>query len=84
MYCTQRKLSLSHINSDQIEYEALPPTGPDHKRIFQCRATVDDRTFKTGTGTTKSLAKKNAAVLAMQDLFDVDITSGMSTGSLCS
>ena len=61
----------------QISYEDLPHLGPDHKKTFSCRVLVGERSFKEGSGATKILAKKNAALHALEGLFNMRVELGM-------
>ena len=49
--------------------------GADHKPTFQFCAIVGEQRYKIGTGTTKSQAKKNAALYALQEL-DTVVNTG--------
>lgn len=60
----------------QISYEDLPHLGPDHQKIFSCRVTVGERSFKEGSGATKVAAKKNAALYALEGLFNMPVELG--------
>ena len=60
----------------QISYEDLPHLGPDHQKTFSCRVTVGERSFKEGSGTTKVVAKKNAALHALEGLFNMHVELG--------
>lgn len=60
----------------QISYEDLPHLGPEHKKTFSCRVTVGERGFNEGSGPTKIVAKKNAALHALESLFDMPVELG--------
>ncbi|KAJ7373700.1 hypothetical protein OS493_011309 [Desmophyllum pertusum] len=68
-------------NQLKISYEDLPHLGPDHKKTFSCRVMVGERSFKEGTGATKIIAKKNAAVNALQGLFDMPVELAYKPGA---
>ena len=50
--------------------------GPDHKKTFSCQVIVGERLFKEGSGPTKIVAKKNAAMHALESLFDMPVEIG--------
>ena len=64
----------------QIAYEDLPHLGPDHKKTFTCQVTVGEKRFEEGLGTSKILAKKNAALNALKGLFDMPVELALKPG----
>ena len=70
------KLSITHDIFLQISYEDLPHLGPDHQKTFSCRVIVGEKSFKEGSGATKVVAKKNAALHALEGLFNMPVQLG--------
>lgn len=67
-------------NQLKISYEDLPHLGPDHKKTFSCQVIVGERSFKEGSGPTKIVAKKNAAIHALESLFDMPVELAYKPG----
>lgn len=67
-------------NQLKISYEDLPHLGPDHKKTFSCQVIVGERIFKEGSGPTKIVAKKNAAMHALESLFDMPVEIASTPG----
>ncbi|XP_020620694.1 double-stranded RNA-specific adenosine deaminase-like [Orbicella faveolata] len=68
-------------NHLKISYEDLPHLGPDHQKTFSCRVTVGERSFKEGSGATKVAAKKNAALHALEGLFNMPVELAHKPGA---
>ena len=60
----------------QVEFEDLGYFGPDHERVYSFRVTVGDREFGVGSSPSKKLAKKQAALKAVNELFDLQVQIG--------
>lgn len=60
-------------NQLKIAYEDLPHLGPDHKKTFSCQVIVGETRFEEGSGASKILAKKNAAMNALKGLFNMNV-----------
>lgn len=56
--------------------------GPDHKKTFSCQVTVGEKCFEEGTGASKSLAKKNAALNALKDLFGTKVEMALKPAAI--
>lgn len=54
-------------------FEELHQDGPDHSRLFVYQVIIDERTFEKGSGTSKSKAKKTAALNALNELYNMPI-----------
>ncbi|XP_032233012.2 double-stranded RNA-specific adenosine deaminase [Nematostella vectensis] len=70
-YCQRSQL--------KITYEDKQHNEPGNKRSYSCNATVGDRTFESGRGSTKNKAKKEAALLALKTLFNMQIQMPQSS-----
>ncbi len=49
----------------QLRYELLGETGPDHDKSFTVGVIIDDKQIATGTGHTKKAAEQEAAYQAL-------------------
>lgn len=65
----------------QIAYEDFPHVGPDHKKTFTCQVVVGEARFEEGSGASKSLAKRNAAMHALKGLFQMNVEMSLKPGS---
>lgn len=53
---------------EQVEYEIIDLSGPDHDRTYTARVTLKGRVIGTGTGKNKKAAEQNAAQQAVANL----------------
>ena len=53
----------------QVEFEDLGHIGPDHGRVYQAQVTVGSQVFDKGSGHSKKIAKKQAALIAVNEIF---------------
>lgn len=51
-----------------VIYELINVTGPEHQKIFNVRACIEDRKFPMGTGKSKKDAEQQAAYAAICEL----------------
>lgn len=66
----------------QIAYEDFPHVGPDHKKTFTCQVVVGETRFEEGSGASKNLAKRNAAMNALKGLFHMNVELAQKPGSI--
>ena len=50
-------------------YESVKETGPDHEKIFEIAAIIENKQISTGTGRNKQEAEQKAAQKALELLF---------------
>ena len=55
--------------SQQLSYELISETGPDHCKEFNVRVLLNGREVGTGSGTSKKRAEQAAAEAAIEKLF---------------
>lgn len=68
-------------NQMKIAYDDFPHVGPDHKKTFTCQVVVGETRFEEGSGASKSLAKRNAAMHALKGLFQMNVEMSLKPGS---
>jgi len=51
-----------------VEYQILSESGPDHAKQFTAAAILNGETIGTGSGSTKKMAQKNAAIDALEHI----------------
>ncbi len=51
-----------------LDYELISATGPDHKKEFRMRVTINDSLFGEGVGASKQEAGQRAAKMALKKL----------------
>ncbi|XP_015767401.1 PREDICTED: double-stranded RNA-specific editase 1-like [Acropora digitifera] len=52
-----------------------------HKKTFTCQVVVGETRFEEGSGASKSLAKRNAAMHALKGLFQMNVEMSLKPGS---
>lgn len=58
--------------NEQIHYELLSESGPDHCKVFEAAVYVGEKRLGHGTGRTKKLAQQNAAYEALCRMKDME------------
>ncbi len=51
-----------------VSYEVIKESGPDHAKVFEVNALIDDKVVGTGSGTSKKHAEQKASYNALKGL----------------
>ena len=68
-YKTELQELVQRKKSQQLSYELISETGPDHCKEFNVRVLLNGREVGTGSGTSKKRAEQAAAAQAIVRLF---------------
>mgnify|MGYP005767909445 CR=1 FL=1 len=68
-YKTELQELVQRKKSQQLSYELISETGPDHCKEFNVRVLLNGREVGTGSGTSKKRAEQAAAAPAIVRLF---------------
>lgn len=68
-YKTELQELVQRKKSQQLSYELISETGPDHCKEFNVRVLLNGREVGTGSGTSKKRAEQAAAAQALVRLF---------------
>ncbi len=68
-YKTALQEQVQKKKDQQIRYELLSQSGPDHAKVFRVAVLINGETMGVGTGSSKKRAEQEAAKAAYQKLF---------------
>lgn len=63
---------LDSVKSGKLSYEIVREKGPDHDKLYEAVARLDDKIIGQGTGHTKKAAEQQAAYCALKTLDNLE------------
>ncbi len=69
-YKTALQEEIQRKKDQEIRYELMSQSGPDHAKSFEVAVLINGKTMGIGTGSSKKRAEQEAAKAAYQKLFD--------------